>query len=131
MKFSEVPTFDNIKSTNEYLQIGNRFVKNISYVDVENIDLPSEIEPYSILGGNGAASETAVDNFTFSSTNWKIMKRLFIIRLLPFHYKHHSKGNSTKKEKARRSSQQFSIMPSLQKKFKHYFIISLLMDNSL
>ncbi len=65
MKFSEVPTFDNIKSTNEYLQIGNRFVKNISYVDVENIDLPSEIEPYSILGGNGTASETAVDNFTF------------------------------------------------------------------
>ena len=65
MKFSEVPTYDNIKSTNEYLQIGNRFVKNISYVDVENIDLPSEIEPYSILGGNGAAAETAVDNFTF------------------------------------------------------------------
>ena len=65
MKFSEVPTFDNIKSTNEYLKIGKRFVKNISYVDVENIDLPSEIEPYSILGGNGAAAETAVDNFTF------------------------------------------------------------------
>ncbi|WP_292009675.1 TraG family conjugative transposon ATPase [Chryseobacterium sp.] len=65
MQFSGIPSFDNIKSTNEYLQIGNRFVKNISYVDVENIDLPSEIEPYSILGGNGAASETAVDNFTF------------------------------------------------------------------
>ncbi len=65
MKFSDAPVFDNIKSTNEYLQIGNRFVKNISYVDVENIDLPSEIEPYSLLGGNGAASETAVDNFTF------------------------------------------------------------------
>lgn len=65
MKFTDVPTFDNIKSTNEYLQIGNRFVKNISYVDVENIDLPSEIEPYSFLGGNGAAAETAVDNFTF------------------------------------------------------------------
>jgi len=65
MQFSEKPVFDNIKSTNEYLQIGNRFVKNISYVDVENIDLPSEIEPFSVLGGNGAASETAVDNFTF------------------------------------------------------------------
>ncbi len=65
MKFSESPAFDNIKSTNEFLQIGNRFVKNISYVDVENIDLPSEIEPYSILGGNGAAAETAVDNFSF------------------------------------------------------------------
>lgn len=65
MQFSDVPVFDSIKSTNEYLKIGNRFVKNIAYVDVENIDLPSEIEPYSILGGNGAASETAVDNFTF------------------------------------------------------------------
>jgi type IV secretory pathway VirB4 component len=65
MQFSDLPIFDNIKSTNEYLQIGNRFVKNISYVDVENIDLPSEIEPYSLLGGNGAAAETAVDNFTF------------------------------------------------------------------
>ena len=65
MQFSDSPTFDNIKSTNEYLQIGKKFVKNISYVDVENIDLPSEIEPYSILGGNGAAAETAVDNFTF------------------------------------------------------------------
>jgi len=65
MQFSESPTFDNIKSTNEFLQIGKRFVKNISYVDVENIDLPSEIEPYSILGGNGAAAETAVDNFSF------------------------------------------------------------------
>ena len=65
MQFSEKPIFDNIKSTNEYLQIGNRFVKNISYVDVENIDLPSEIDPFSVLGGNGAASETAVDNFTF------------------------------------------------------------------
>ncbi len=65
MHFSKSPTFDNIKSTNEFLQIGNRFIKNISYVDVENIDLPSEIEPYSILGGNGAAAETAVDNFSF------------------------------------------------------------------
>ncbi|MDM1556151.1 TraG family conjugative transposon ATPase [Chryseobacterium indologenes] len=65
MQFSEVPLFDNIKSTSEYLKVGNRYVKSIAYVDVENIDLPSEIEPYSILGGNGAASETAVDNFTF------------------------------------------------------------------
>ncbi|SEM97095.1 CagE, TrbE, VirB family, component of type IV transporter system [Chryseobacterium taichungense] len=65
MQLSDVPVFDNIKSTSEYLKIGNRYVKNIAFVDVENIDLPSEIEPYSILGGNGAASETAVDNFTF------------------------------------------------------------------
>ncbi len=65
MHLSDVPTFDNIKSTSEHLQIGKRFVKTISFVDVENIDLPSEVEPYSILGGNGPASETAVDNFTF------------------------------------------------------------------
>lgn len=65
MKFSDVPSFDNIKSTGEFVQIGSRFVKNISYVDVENIDLPSEIDPYSFLGGNGAAAETAVDNFSF------------------------------------------------------------------
>ena len=48
MQFKDQPVFDNLKSTNEFLQIGNRFVKNITYVDVENIDLPSEIEPYSI-----------------------------------------------------------------------------------
>ncbi len=65
MQFNELPVFDNIKSTNEFLQIGNRFVKNISYVDVENIDLPSTIAPYSYLGGSGAAAETAVDNFSF------------------------------------------------------------------
>lgn len=65
MQFTDTPTFDNIKSNSEFLQIGSRFVKNIAYIDVENIDLPSEIEPYSILGGNGAAAETAVDNFSF------------------------------------------------------------------
>ena len=65
MQFRETVVFDNIKSTSEHLRLGNRYVKIISYVDVENIDLPSEIEPYSILGRNSAAAETAVDNFTF------------------------------------------------------------------
>lgn len=65
MQFTEKPIFDNIKASNEFLQIGNRFIKNITYVDVENIDLPSYIEPYSNLGGSGAASETAIDNFSF------------------------------------------------------------------
>ena len=65
MNFGEMSVFDNIKATNEYLQIGNDFVKTISFVDVENIDLPSSIETYSTLGGNGSAAETAVDNFSF------------------------------------------------------------------
>ncbi|MDN3607681.1 TraG family conjugative transposon ATPase [Kaistella yonginensis] len=65
MNFSEIPSFDNIKATHEHLIIGNKFVKTISFVDVEKIELPSEIETYSYLGGNGSASETAVDNFSF------------------------------------------------------------------
>ncbi|MDY3528858.1 TraG family conjugative transposon ATPase [Riemerella anatipestifer] len=65
MDISDIPTFDNIKSTNSHLRFGNRYGKVISFVDVENIELPNEIEPYSILGGNNVASETAVDNFSF------------------------------------------------------------------
>ncbi|MGA9212963.1 TraG family conjugative transposon ATPase [Kaistella sp.] len=65
MKFSETPTFNNIKSTNEHLQIGNQYIKTISFVDIEKIELPSAIETYSTLGGNGTAADTAVDNFSF------------------------------------------------------------------
>lgn len=65
MKFADIPTFDNIKSTNEYLRIGNSFVKTISFVDVENIDLPNSITPYATMGGNGAVSDLAIDNFSF------------------------------------------------------------------
>lgn len=65
MKLSNFPVFDNIKSTNEYLRIGSSYVKSISFVDVENIDLPNEIETYSVIGGGGNVSDLAVDNFTF------------------------------------------------------------------
>ncbi|QOW09830.1 TraG family conjugative transposon ATPase [Kaistella flava (ex Peng et al. 2021)] len=65
MNFAQTPSFDNIKATHEHLNIGNKFVKTISFVDIEKIELPSEIETYSYLGGNGSASETAVDNFSF------------------------------------------------------------------
>ncbi|MGV4554829.1 TraG/VirB4 family ATPase, partial [Ornithobacterium rhinotracheale] len=65
MDFSSLPVFNNIKSTNEHLRIGKSYVKTISFVDVENIDLPNEIEPYATLGGNGAVSNLAVDNFAF------------------------------------------------------------------
>ncbi len=65
MNFARTPSFDNIKSTHEHLIIGKKFVKTISFVDIEKIELPSEIETYSYLGGNGSASETAVDNFSF------------------------------------------------------------------
>ena len=65
MKFSEVPSFDNFKVADTYVKIGNSFVETISFVDVEDISLPSTIKPFSYLGGIGAASETAVDNFSF------------------------------------------------------------------
>lgn len=58
-------SIDNIASFPTHLRIGNQFVKTISYVDVENIELPNSISPYSLLGGNNATKGTAVDNFTF------------------------------------------------------------------
>lgn len=65
MNFAQKSSFNNIKASNEFLQIGNDIVKTVSYVDVENIELPSSIETYSLLGGNNASSNTAVDNFSF------------------------------------------------------------------
>lgn len=65
MKFDSFPTYDNIKSTNEYINIGNSYVKCLSFVDVERIELPNMIGTYSDLGGSGVVSNLAVDNFSF------------------------------------------------------------------
>ncbi|MDO4728855.1 MAG: TraG family conjugative transposon ATPase [Bacteroidota bacterium] len=65
MKFSDLPVYDNIKSTNDCLNIGGLLVKSISFVDVERIDLPNSIGTYASLGGSGAVSNLAVDNFSF------------------------------------------------------------------
>lgn len=65
MQFANMPVFDNIKSTNEYLRIGGSFVKTISFVDVENIELPTTISTYSTMGGNNVVADLAVDNFSF------------------------------------------------------------------
>lgn len=65
MQMKEIPSFDNIKASNSDLRFGKRFGEVISFVDVENIELPNDITPYSFFGGNGSASETAVDNFSF------------------------------------------------------------------
>lgn len=65
MHFSKVPKFDNIQTSPEYLRLGKRYVKTVSFVDVERIELPNEIEPYTVLGGSGSASNTSIDNFSF------------------------------------------------------------------
>ncbi len=56
---------DNLRSMDSHLRIGTSFVKAISLVDVENIELPNDISAYTTLGGNGATKNTAVDNFAF------------------------------------------------------------------
>lgn len=65
MKFRDIPRFDNVLTTSEHLRFGERFVKTISLVDVEKLELPNEIEPYTVLGGTGSAAATAIDNFSF------------------------------------------------------------------
>jgi hypothetical protein len=75
--------FDNIRSLDSNLQIGNSYVKTISLVDVENIELPNEIYPYTTLGGNGAIKDTAVDNFSLLMI-WNCTIPLFTIKLLSF-----------------------------------------------
>lgn len=66
MNFDQkLKVLDNIKAFDDHIQIGNKIVKTISFVDVENIDLPNEITPYTRMGGNSAIKNTAVDNFSF------------------------------------------------------------------
>jgi hypothetical protein len=83
------------------------------------------------LGGNGAASETAVDNFTFINEledyETIIYNQIITIPL--------QAQQQRELDKKRKSTKEQPIilrpMPSLQKKFKPCFIISLLMDNWL
>lgn len=66
MKFdADQHSIDNIASFPTHLKIGKQIVRTISYVDVESIELPNSIPPYSKMGGNNATKDTAVDNFTF------------------------------------------------------------------
>ena len=125
MQLTDTPTYDNIKSTEEYLQIGSRFVKNISYVDVEKIDLPSEIEPYSLLGGNGAAGETAVDNFTFIG-ELEDYETIIYNQVISIP---HQAQQQRELDKRRKSMKVLLIillpMPLLLRRFRLCFIISL------
>jgi hypothetical protein len=96
---------------------------------VENIDLPSEIESYSILGGNGAASETAVDNFTFIN-ELEDYETIVYNQVITIPIQAHSKGNSTRKRKSTKVQPTIRRpMPLSQKRSKPCCIISLLMDS--
>lgn len=65
---SEYRYLNNMRSFNSHLEINNQFVRTIDLIDVENIQLPNAVSPFSTLGGNSSASKnTAVDNFSFLS----------------------------------------------------------------
>jgi len=56
---------ENMKSFDGHMAIGTKIVKTVPFVDVENIELPNSIRPYTTMGGNGAVRNMAVDNFSF------------------------------------------------------------------
>lgn len=64
----KIKALDNMKAFDTNIQIGSKVVKTIPFVDVENIDLPNEIFPFSKMGGNSVTKNTAVDNFSFLNT---------------------------------------------------------------
>ncbi|WP_419871030.1 TraG/VirB4 family ATPase [Chryseobacterium sp. CT-SW4] len=65
---SEYKYLNNMQSYDSHLEVNNQAVRIIDFIDVEDIQLPNTVTPYSTLGGNSSASKnTAVDNFSFLS----------------------------------------------------------------
>lgn len=56
-------SMNNMSVTDEYIKMGDRAVKNISIVDVDTIDLPAIVQPYSSMAVNGY--NIATDLFSF------------------------------------------------------------------
>lgn len=64
MHFSEeVLTLDNVKGGEDYIQIGKKIIKNISVVDIDEVNLPETIEPYRTETING--NEMPIDIMGF------------------------------------------------------------------
>ena len=53
----------NFKASDEYLRIGNRVVKSYPLVDIDEINLPSWVKPYTQMSVNGYAIATDVLSF--------------------------------------------------------------------
>lgn len=58
-------SLDNMNVTDEYIKIGDRAVKSFSLVDIDVVDLPTAILPYSTMSVNGF--RMATDMFDFLS----------------------------------------------------------------
>ena len=53
----------NFKASDEYLRIGNRVVKSYPLVDIDEINLPSWVKPYTQMSVNGYAIATDILSF--------------------------------------------------------------------
>ncbi|MBD5583748.1 MAG: TraG family conjugative transposon ATPase [Clostridia bacterium] len=56
-------TMNNFKASDEYLKIGNRIVKSYPLVDIDEINLPSWVKPYTTMGINGYGIATDLLSF--------------------------------------------------------------------
>jgi conjugation system TraG family ATPase len=58
-------TLNNMAPTNTEIQMGDLAIRNISMIDIDTIDLPSEISPNTTLTGNDAVRGFPVDLLSF------------------------------------------------------------------
>jgi len=62
---SKAVRMDNIKAHDTHLNIGDRFVKCLSLVDIDNIDLPENVSPYIERSDKEALKGFPVDTMAF------------------------------------------------------------------
>ena len=69
MNFSdEIVAMDNMKANESDLRIGNKVIKSISLIDLDSIDLPTEIAPYVERNDKEALKGFPVDTMAFLQT---------------------------------------------------------------
>lgn len=56
-------SLDNMNVTDEYIKMGNRAVKSFSLVDIDVVDLPTDILPYNTMSVNGFRMATDMLDF--------------------------------------------------------------------
>lgn len=62
---STVVTMDNVKAHNSHINIGDKFVKCLSLVDIDSIDLPEVIAPYVERNDKEALKGFPIDTMAF------------------------------------------------------------------
>ncbi len=65
MKISEHIQWDNLRAKDTHLESGKYFIKSISLLDPEKMEVKPEVGPYETMGGSGATADLTVDNLSF------------------------------------------------------------------